>query len=182
MKSRYRYFLAVCLSLILGFGAAACADNPPPEPPPPPPPPADPPPPPPPPPLVAAPPPPPRPPPPPPARPKPETVVIIEQVPVLPRSPAAVVASIQGRAIALLDRLLRLAVADRTALSGTEHTAWKCLDVRTWDTHVNASAHVRVPRERKGVRCAPLARGISQHVYYRPPWPARGRGWRADSS
>ena len=46
-------------------------------------------------------------PPPPPARPKPETVVIIEQVPVLPRSPAAVVASIQGRAIALLDRLLR---------------------------------------------------------------------------
>ena len=74
----------------------------------PPPPPADPPPPPPPPPpLVAAPPPPPRPPPPPPARPKPETVVIIEQVPVLPRSPAAVVASIQGRAIALLDRLLR---------------------------------------------------------------------------
>ena len=56
---------------------------------------------------VAAPPPPPRPPPPPPARPKPETVVIIEQVPVLPRSPAAVVASIQGRAIALLDRLLR---------------------------------------------------------------------------
>jgi len=33
--------------------------------------------------------------------------VIIEQVPVLPRSPAAVVASIQGRAIALLDRLLR---------------------------------------------------------------------------
>jgi hypothetical protein len=47
------------------------------------------------------------PPPPPPPRPKPETVVVIDQPPALPQSPAAVVATIQGRAIALLDRLLR---------------------------------------------------------------------------
>ena len=40
MKSRYHYLHAASLSLLLGLGAAACADNPPPEPPPPPPPPA----------------------------------------------------------------------------------------------------------------------------------------------
>ena len=59
MKSAYRYLLAVCLTLVLGFGALACADNPPPEPPPPPPPAPEAPPPPPPPPPEPPPPPPP---------------------------------------------------------------------------------------------------------------------------
>jgi len=61
MKSAYRYLLAVCLTLVLGFGALACADNPPPEPPPPPPPAPEAPPPPPPPPPEPPPPPPPAP-------------------------------------------------------------------------------------------------------------------------
>jgi len=47
------------------------------------------------------------PPPPPPPPPKPTTVVVIDQPPPLPRSPAAIVAAIQGRAVVLLDRLLR---------------------------------------------------------------------------
>ena len=34
-------------------------------------------------------------------------MVVIDQAPVFPESPAAIVAAIQGRAVALLDRLLR---------------------------------------------------------------------------